>query len=182
MITFIIDELVPCLKSTETGELYETEVVRIKRKSVLMKYNISTGWYVNWNNFSKEIEIYALVLKGTFDVQGLIAVSHDTDMKATKVIWACVAPENNINKYGKKKYIGVGGHLLAIASELSVENGYDGYIVGEAINKFVFDYYCNEFDAQPLPSFGNPYRFMLDEFATEKLRRIYTYEWTNEVL
>ena len=39
MITFIIDEIVPCLKLVENGELYETEVVRIKRKSVLMKYS-----------------------------------------------------------------------------------------------------------------------------------------------
>ena len=103
-------------------------------------------------------------------------------MQATKVVWACVAPENNISKYGKKKFIGVGGHLLAIASELSIRHGYDGYIVGEAINKSVLDYYCDEFGAQLLPSFGNPYRFMLDEFATEILRRIYTYDWTDEVL
>ncbi len=44
MITFRIDEIVPCLKDTVFGDIYETEVVRIVRKSVLSKYNKSTGF------------------------------------------------------------------------------------------------------------------------------------------
>ena len=52
MITFKVDEIVPCLKDIETGDLLDTEVVRIGRKSVLTKYNKRSGWYVNWSNFS----------------------------------------------------------------------------------------------------------------------------------
>lgn len=33
MINVIIDELTPCLVDTSTGEIVETEVIRIKRKS-----------------------------------------------------------------------------------------------------------------------------------------------------
>lgn len=39
MVYVWIDELTPCLKSTKTGELVKTEIVRIKRKSFLKKYN-----------------------------------------------------------------------------------------------------------------------------------------------
>ena len=39
MITFIIDEVIPCLKDVETGEIYDTEVVRLKRKRFLSKFN-----------------------------------------------------------------------------------------------------------------------------------------------
>ena len=39
MITFKIDEIVPCLKELSTGDLYDTEVIRIRRKSILEKYN-----------------------------------------------------------------------------------------------------------------------------------------------
>ena len=39
MIAFKIDEIVPCLKENETGDIYDTEVVRIKRKSILERYN-----------------------------------------------------------------------------------------------------------------------------------------------
>ena len=34
MINVLIDEFTPCLKDAETGELVETEVVRIRRKSM----------------------------------------------------------------------------------------------------------------------------------------------------
>lgn len=43
MITFKVDEVTPCLKEVSTGDIYETEVVRIKRKSILKKYNKNTG-------------------------------------------------------------------------------------------------------------------------------------------
>ena len=54
MITFKIDEFTPCLKEVKTGEIYDTEVVRIKRKSFLSKFNKKTGWYVNWSKFPTE--------------------------------------------------------------------------------------------------------------------------------
>ena len=82
MIDFEIDEIVPCLKEVSSGEVYETEVIRMRRKSVLSKYNINTGWYTNWSNFSKDTEVYALVLKGTYDVQGLVAIEKDDTLQA----------------------------------------------------------------------------------------------------
>ena len=68
MITFTIDTLTPCLKETSTGEIYETEVIRLKRKSFLAKFNKRTGWYVNWSKFEDDVEVYAFVLKGTVEV------------------------------------------------------------------------------------------------------------------
>lgn len=182
MITFKVDEIVPCLKDIETGDLLDTEVVRIGRKSVLTKYNKRSGWYVNWSNFSDETEIYALVLKGTVDVQGLIAVQYDTVAKAVYLVWACVAPHNNIWQYGKKKYSGVGGHLLAMASELSVKKGFDGFIYAEAMDEQLLDYYVKQFGALHLPPLNNPFRFMLSDEVTAKLREVYSYDWTNDII
>ena len=48
MINVIIDEFTPCLKDAKTGELVQTEVIRIKRETFLRKYNRKTGWYINW--------------------------------------------------------------------------------------------------------------------------------------
>jgi len=182
MITFKIDDIVPCLKEVATGDIYDTEVVRIRRKSILEKYNKRTGWYVNWSKFSKETEVYALVLKGTNDIQGLIAVRYDEIAKAVYVKWACTAPHNNIWQFGTQKFAGVGGHLLAIASDLSVNHGYDGFIFGEAMDKDLYNYYCNEFGALPLPRKNNPYRFMLSDMSTAHLREVYSYEWTDDVI
>ena len=60
MITFRIDEMIPCLKNVSTGEIFDTEVVRIRRKSFLEKFNSKTGWYVNWRNFQVLVDIYLL--------------------------------------------------------------------------------------------------------------------------
>ena len=183
MITFIVDEFTPCLREIETGNLYDTEVVTVKRKSFLTRFNERTGWYVNWSRFSEDTAVYALLLSGTTDVQGMIAIQYDHESKAVHVLWACTAPHNNVYQYGRQKYVGVGGHLLAIASDLSLKAGFDGFIYGEAADKELYDYYCREFNAMPLPSLvSNPYRFMLTDTATKVLRETYTYEWTDAIL
>lgn len=112
MITFRIDEFTPCLKEVATGEIYDTEVVRIKRKSFLSKFNKKTGWYVNWSKFSEGTEVYALVLKGTVDIQGMVAIQYDNEAQAVYVLWGCTAPDNNIWEYGKKRFDGVGGSFI----------------------------------------------------------------------
>ena len=180
MITFRIDEFTPCLKEVETGEIYDTEVVRLKRKSFLSKFNKKTGWYVNWSKFPEGTEVYALVLKGTMDIQGLVAIQYDETSKAVYILWGCTAPENNIWEFGKKRFAGVGGHLLAIASDLSVKAGFDGYVYAEAMDQELFEYYSSEFGALPLPPINNPFRFMLSDSMTEKIREVYDYEWTDE--
>lgn len=53
MVTVDIDELTPCLIDSTTGEIVETEVIRIKRHSFLSKYNKITGWYTyEWTDES----------------------------------------------------------------------------------------------------------------------------------
>ena len=181
MINFKVDEIVPCLKEIETGDIYETEVISITRKSVLQRYNSKTGWYVNWSKFVEGTEVYALVLKGTYDIQGMVALQYDNISKAVYIVWVCAAPHNNVWQYGTQKFSGVGGHLLAIASELSVRHGYEGFIYGEAMDEELYNYYCDNFGAFPLPVIKNPYRFMLSDEATAHLREVYTYEWTDDI-
>ena len=82
MITVWIDEFTPCLKDALTGDIIETEVVQITRKSYLSKYNRRTQWYVNWAELLAEHEVYALVIKGTTDVQGLVALQKNDDYQA----------------------------------------------------------------------------------------------------
>lgn len=182
MITFKIDALTSCLTETSTGEIYETEVVNLKRKSFLSKFNKHTGWYVNWSKFGDEVDIYALVLKGTVDVQGLIAVEYDDLAKAVHIRWACTAPWNNKIKTGQQKYQGVGGHLFAIVAELSYKRGYDGYLYGDAINQEVFQHYVDNFYALPINTRVGQHRFMIEGDNTQKLMEVYNYEWTEEKL
>ena len=95
MLTAWIDTMTPCLKDTKTCELVDTEVIRIKRASFLRKYSKKNGWYVSWNELLKENEVYALVIHGSVDIQGLLAVRPDESMASAFVTWMCASPENN---------------------------------------------------------------------------------------
>ena len=69
-----IDEIVPCLKDTETGEIKETVVFKIESRTYLKKYQKSNGWHINWNEIPKNVEVYALALKDDNSIQGLVGV------------------------------------------------------------------------------------------------------------
>lgn len=181
MITFEIDDLTACLKDSVTGETLETEVIELKRKSVLSKFNKRSGWYVNWGQFRKGIRVFALVLKGTFDIQGLVAIEPDDEAKALHVVWACTAPHNNKKKppYGFQKYIGVGGHLFAIAAEISEKLGYEGFLYGEAMDEELMIYYIEKFGAMRIPR-EHPYSISFSGKVTKRIREVYEYVWTDE--
>lgn len=49
-----IDDFTPCLKDNLTGEVVNTEVIRIRRKSFLSKFNRKSGWYVNWGKIVED--------------------------------------------------------------------------------------------------------------------------------
>ena len=176
-----IDEIVPCLKDNRTGEIVETEVVRIRRKSFLSKYNKKNGWYVNWADLLKENQIYGLVLKGTVDIQGLVAVQPIKDYQAVYITWMCTAPDNNPMFVEEKKYLGVGGHLFAIAGDLSMKEGFGGAITGNAADSKLVEHYCETFGAEHL-GLLHPYQFFVDEENAKKIKEVYEYEWTDEEL
>lgn len=56
MIPFTIDSITPCLKHVATGDIVETEVIRIQRKSFLSKFNKSNGWYVTGISSMKKLQ------------------------------------------------------------------------------------------------------------------------------
>ena len=127
-------------------------------------------------------EIYALVLKGTVNIQGMIAVKPNNDMQALELLWACVSPENNVHEHKHKHFSGVGGHLFAIAGDISVKYGYEGFLVGDAMNRDLYHYYINTYHAQPAPHLNNPYRLIFGDKAVSAIMEEYNYEWTESII
>ena len=184
MITVWIDDFTPCIKDELTGELVNTEVLRLKRKSFLEKYNKNNGWYVNWATLlDSGNEIYALVIKGSVNIQGLIALAGSEDMQAVHIAWMVASPGNNpvFSENHSKRYSGVGGHLFAIAAQRSEEMGYEGAITGNASNIDLVKHYKEVFNSQHIGML-HPYQIFIDSPDTKIIREIYTYEWTNEEL
>ena len=49
-----IDEIVPCLRDVETGDIRETVVFKIESRAYLKKFQKKNGWHINWNEIPKE--------------------------------------------------------------------------------------------------------------------------------
>lgn len=172
------DKFVPCLEDSKTGEILDTMVTKLDTKA-LRGYNKANGWYVNWQLLSKQKDtnVYALKVKGSEAVEGLIALKKDDVHQAIYLQWMVAAPHNNKHKSltGGKKYEGVGGHLLAIAADKSKEFGYNGCIYGYAMNNEVYQYYINKTGAIPVRYEVNKV-IWLDDAANNILRE-YNYEY-----
>lgn len=176
VVSIWLDEIVPCLKDTETGEIKETVVFKIESRSFLKKFTEQNGWGINWIDVPKEVEVFALALKENNDIQGLVAVKKDADAKAAYLHWACTAPHNNKKIAKKPKYSGVGGHLFAVAVDKSMQWGFEGTVHGFALNKKLLNHYIEVLGAVYLGAL-HPYQFFLDGEASQKLMEVYTYEW-----
>lgn len=183
MITVDIDELTPCLKEVKTGDIVETEVLRIGRKSFLKKFNSKTGWYTNWELLADENEIYALVIKGTVDIQGLVAIDPRKNRDALYVSWMVAAPHNNQEICGKgnQKYYGTGGHLFAVAIMKSVEYGSGGAIFGFASSEEKLQHYEKWFHAEHI-GILHELHFLIADSAAVKIVEDYNYEWSDDEL
>ena len=175
-INIWIDEIVPCLKDTVTGEMKETVVFKIESRSYLKQYTEQNGWQINWIELPADVEVYELALKDTKEIQGLVAVKNDVNSRAAFLHWACTAPQNNKHDFGKQKYSGVGGHLFAIAADKSVQWGYEGAMHGFALNKELLEHYIETFNAEFLGMLHD-YQFFIDEENAKKLLEVYNYEW-----
>ena len=171
-----IDEIVPCLKDTKTGDIKETVVFKIESRTYLKKFQKNNGWHINWNEIPKNVEVYALALKDDNTIQGLVGIRNDKDSNAVYLHWACTAPHNNKHEYGVQKYIGVGGHLFAIAADKSIEWGYEGAIHGFAANEILLNHYIDVFHAEYLGML-HQYQFFIDEEQAKALLEVYHYEW-----
>ena len=128
------------------------------------------------NEIPADVEVYALALKDTNEIQCLVGIKNDVNSHAVYLHWACTAPQNNKHDFGKQKYIGVGGHLFAIAADKSIQWGYAGAMHGFAANKELLEHYINTFHAEFLGMLHD-YQFFVNEIEAKKLLEVYNYEW-----
>lgn len=134
-----IDELTNCLIEQLTGNKCDTEYKLIKNiDSKMAKEMMSIGWNFDWSKpQEKGYMVYALYIKDSDEIEGLIALKHIKEELYTHVDIVESAP-HNIGKNGK--YKGVGAHLFAIACKESWDIGNEGYVQFTAKNGLIEHY------------------------------------------
>jgi hypothetical protein len=150
-IDITIDSLTPCLVERKSGKTVDTEIKPIKPTHADYK-----GWNFNWaiplkNGFS----VYALRIVDNLQIQGMIALTVDSNNTAIHIDIVESAPQN----YGKSgEYAGVGGHLFAFACKLAHDNGYN-YVYFDAKTNLI-EYYRKNLGAVQI---GRSQRMIIED-------------------
>ena len=163
-IDILIDGLTNCLIDRATGEELKTEY---RFRTDPIKPSDYKGWKFDWSTPEKNgYQIYELFLDDDDTVQGRVAIKIDGGVGDIDIVET--APHN----YGSKgKYQGVGGHLFAIACQISFENGCGGYVAFTAKSRLI-EYYEKELNAQVFRG----QRMFIDEAAAQILINKYMKE------
>jgi hypothetical protein len=168
-MNLVIDKFTPCLENAQTGEIMPTEFSKASYEE-LRKLN---GWNFNWTDKQlKDAEIYKLCLKNDKKIQGLVAL---TDFKRDMAVYVNIAESAPHNLGKNKKFIGVGGHLFAIAAKVSMDKGYGGFVFMDAKNIELVKHYGKALGAVFLGR-PHPYRMFIDEENAARLLEMYTFE------
>ena len=127
-LDFVIDKLTNSIENTSTGEVFDTEVVRLTVKDISQIKK--ADWQFNW---AKEIkdktkEVYKLTTANNPTIiQGLISIEDKQDH-----IFMPLIESAKFNKNKNKVYLGVPGNLVAYACKISVDKGYQGFLAFDA--------------------------------------------------
>lgn len=156
-VDILIDKLTDCLLERSTGERVETEY---RMRTMPIKPKDYKDWKFDWSKTEKAgYNIYELFLAGDDTVQGRISLRIDGGVADVDIVES--APHNYSHT---GKYQGVGGHLFAIACQISLEAGCDGYVAFTAKSDLIA-YYSRVLNAQV----ARGQRMFLDEAAAEIL-------------
>jgi hypothetical protein len=135
-LNFVIDKLTNSIENTLTGEVFDTEIVRLSSKD--SKQIKKVEWQFNWHKelSGKTKEIYKLTtVNNPLIIQGLICIEDRQDH-----IYMHLIESAKFNKGRNKVYFGVPGNLVAYACKVSVEKGYRGFIAFDAKSALIKHY------------------------------------------
>ena len=135
-LEFVIDKITNSIENTSTGEVFDTEVVRMTLKDIRQ---IRKGdWQFQWGQEIKDKskEVYKLTTTNNPTIiQGLISIEDKQDH-----IFMHLIESAKFNKNKSKVYLGVPGNLVAYACKISVEKGYEGFLAFAAKTTLIKHY------------------------------------------
>lgn len=135
-LDFVIDRLTNSIENTLTGEVFDTEIVRLTTVDAkqIKKAEWQFDWYQELKDKTKEVYKLTTVNNPTI-IQGLISTEDKQDHVFMHLIESA-----KFNKGKNKVYIGVPGNLVAYACKLSVDKGYEGFLAFDAKSALIKHY------------------------------------------
>ena len=135
-LDFVIDKLTNSIENTSTGEVFDTEIVRLTVKD--LKHIHKSDWQFDWTKEIKDKtkEVYRLTtVNNPTIIQGLISIEDKQDH-----IFMHLIESAKFNKNKDKVYLGVPGNLVAYACKVSVDKGYLGFLAFDAKTTLIKHY------------------------------------------
>lgn len=135
-LEFVIDKITNSIENTSTGEVFDTEVVRMTLKDI--RQIRKSDWQFQWGQEIKDKskEVYKLTTTNNPTIiQGLISIEDKQDH-----IFMHLIESAKFNKNKSKVYLGVPGNLVAYACKISVEKGYEGFLAFDAKTTLIKHY------------------------------------------
>ena len=127
------------------------------------------GWLFDWSNLEIEnVNIYKLLIEGNVEIQGLVATK-----VMTGSVYVALVESAPHNLGENKKYIGVGGHLFAIAIKLSYKNDFGGFVHFDTKNLQLVEHYTKLLGAKHIGGF-HEYRMIVDVDEAKNVLDEYT--------
>ena len=135
-LEFEIDKLTNSIENASTGEVFDTEVVRLSVKD--LKIILKSEWVFDWGKEirDKTKEVYKLTTSNNPTIiQGLLSIEDKHDH-----IFMHLIESSKFNKGKDKVYFGVPGNLVAFACKVSLEKGYEGFLAFDAKTELIKHY------------------------------------------
>ena len=135
-LDFIIDKLTNSIENTLTGEVFDTEIVRLT--SADAKQIKKTDWQFDWLKELKDKtkEVYKLTtVNNPTIIQGLVSIEDKQDHVFMHLIESA-----KFNKGKSKVYFGVPGNLVAYVCKVSVDKGFEGFLAFDAKSALIKHY------------------------------------------
>ena len=135
-LDFIIDKLTNSIENTLTGEVFDTEIVRLTNADAKQIKKID--WQFDWLKELKDKtkEVYKLTTTNNPTIiQGLVSIEDKQDHVFMHLIESA-----KFNKGKGKVYFGVPGNLVAYVCKVSVHKGYEGFLAFDAKSALIKHY------------------------------------------
>lgn len=157
---FEVDKLTSSIENTLTGEVFETEIIRLRSTDAsLIK---KRDWQFDWRLelISPKSIVYGLVTRENPEIlHGLMSISDKADHISMDLLESSM-----FNQGSQKLYEGVAGNLVAFACKIAFEKGYEGFVVFDAKTRLI-EHYENSLGAKRF--WGN--RMFIDTREAYKL-------------